>query len=66
MAYSCLNREPFPETLEMMDGYENSWLRHKVEVPFAFTRDCNYSASTLGQADQQCRDCTWRAKESEE
>jgi len=63
--YGCKDRAPYRETVPMQDGMENVWLPHIVEEPFRMSRDCRYSASALGQADQQCQGCSWRATEEE-
>ena len=61
MAYQCKDRAPFAESVEMIDGWENAWLPHRIDVPFRMSPDCEYSKSDLGAADKQCEGCRWRA-----
>lgn len=61
MTYGCKNRAPFAKSIEAIDGWENAWLPHRVDVPFRMSPDCEYSKSDLGHADKQCEGCRWRA-----
>jgi hypothetical protein len=42
-----------------MDGYTRT--PRMVHVPFAMSRECNYTTTTLGKADTGCTGCTRRA-----
>jgi hypothetical protein len=41
-----------------MDGYTRT--PRMVHVPFAMSRPCNYTTTTLGKADTGCTGCTRR------
>lgn len=56
----CHNRAPYPQALVMVDAGANPWEPRKVIVPFAFTRECNYTHTDLGKADKGCTGCKWR------
>jgi hypothetical protein len=60
MSHGCFNRAPFVEGTEVQDGYYASGPRRKVIVPFRMSPTCNYTETTLGQADKRCTGCTWR------
>lgn len=48
----CYNREPFKPVVAMPDGHS---------FPFRMAMDCQYTLSALGQKDQRCIGCRWRA-----
>ena len=65
MTYQCFNRKPFEQSIKVQDGFLNSWARNMVDMEFRMSEGCVYSSSDLGQADNQCQGCSWRAKEQE-
>jgi len=50
--YACHNREPFKPEVSLPDGHS---------FTFRMAPDCRYTLSSLGQADQRCAGCKWRA-----
>lgn len=57
MTYACHNRAPFAETYPAIDGYENAWLPHRVEIPFVMSRECEFTKSEQGRVDPKCSGC---------
>lgn len=52
----CFNRAPYKTTNDLRDLNG-----HVVtSIPFRMAPDCQYTLSSLGQADQRCVDCSWR------
>jgi len=37
-----------------------------VSMPFRMSPDCNYTTTALGEKDEKCQGCSWRAKEGKE
>ena len=69
MTYACHNHAPYLSKVPAQDGwYADGYTRtpRMVPMPFRMSPKCNYSSSRLGQADQRCQGCTWRAEESDE
>lgn len=66
MKYKCHNRKPYPTHQVVSDGhYIDGYTRtpRLVHMPVSGSADCQYTHSTLGQADPRCRGCTWRHNE---
>lgn len=56
----CFDREPYRPTMALRDHHGRliaSW-------PFRMAETCQYSLSSLGQADQRCVGCRWRQEPS--
>lgn len=66
MPYACKDRPPFEQSIKVQDGFLNNWARRMVDMEFRMSQGCIYSSSALGQADEKCQGCSWRAKEIEE
>jgi hypothetical protein len=65
MSNGCFNRAPFARHVRMQDGWaESGPSRSPVmrEVPFVMEKDCRYTHTTLGQQDEKCQGCKWRAE----
>lgn len=62
-AYGCFNRPEFKHVFPAQDGW---WLDNATRVakltsvPFRMAKDCQYTLSQLGQADQRCTGCQWK------
>lgn len=62
-AYGCFNRPEFKHVYPAQDGW---WLDNDtrvakvVSVPFRMNFSCQYTHTTLGQADKQCHGCKHR------
>jgi hypothetical protein len=64
MAYGCFNREPFKQVTAVLDGvsvlqFGDSFIvRPELRtIPFRMSPDCQYTHTTLGQADTGCIGC---------
>lgn len=66
----CFNRAPFRAIYVAQDGYypmvrdglgRPTLVQRHVDVPFRMSPECQYTNSDLGQADQRCVGCRWRA-----
>jgi hypothetical protein len=58
VGYGCYNREPYRSVFKARDG------KKEVFVEFRMTHDCQYTKTELGQKDQKCCGCLWKAKDS--
>lgn len=64
----CFNRPPYRDAILVQDGWEwyqvagGSWQRRPVTtfIQFENSRDCQYTLSSIGQADPKCAGCNWR------
>ena len=61
MSYGCKNRAPFAPSIQVADGWENSWARRMVDMEFRMDPNCIYSTSELGEKDEKCHGCKWKA-----
>jgi len=61
MSYACHNRGEFAPSVSVQDGYESTWARRMVDMQFRLNPSCVYSTSELGQKDEQCHGCRWKA-----
>ena len=67
----CHNRKPFVEDVLVQTGSNDIPAAHGATealrfavvkpVPFRMARDCQYTKTTLGQADKGCTGCKWKA-----
>lgn len=63
----CWNRKPFAKVVSVQDGWRKiDGVRHMVRIPFVMARDCQFSKTTLGQADAGCLGCRHRSNVKEE
>ncbi len=67
--YACHNRQPHVITATMQDGWNDvpglgTREPRMVSVPVRGAPDCRYTLSALGQADQRCAGCRWRAAQA--
>lgn len=63
MTYGCHNRPPFRSVLPVQDGYFLDGVTRvprMIAVPFRMSKDCQYTHTSLGQADQGCAGCKHR------
>jgi hypothetical protein len=58
----CHNRAPLAETITVQDGWSSDGRRHMVDLPDPMTKACNYTHTTLGQADKECTGCRWKVE----
>lgn len=56
----CFDRAPLADLIPVQNGWD-AGLRRIEWIPAFGSRDCEYSKSTLGKADQGCTGCKWRA-----
>lgn len=61
MAYACKDRAPFAQSIQVADGWENTWARRMVDMQFRMDPSCIYSTSELGEKDEKCHGCKWKA-----
>jgi hypothetical protein len=64
MSYGCHNRAPYLSSIPVADGhYMDGYTRtpRMVPMPFRMAQTCQYTHTSLGQADTRCHGCTWRA-----
>jgi len=63
MTYGCHNRREYKDKLIVQDGW---WLDGQsraakmFQIPFAMSRQCQYTKTDLGKADHRCHGCRWR------
>ena len=63
MSYGCYNRKDYRPKLMVQDGW---WLDGQArmakvrQIPFTMTKDCQYTKTDLGQADEGCHGCKRR------
>ena len=60
----CHNRKPFKEFVLVADGFLMDGRTHAPQIvasPFRMARNCQYTKTTLGQADKGCTGCKWKA-----
>lgn len=62
MTNGCYNADRSHKPVMVQDGYNADGSRRMVEQKFRFTHDCQYTHSWLGQADEYCLGCKWRAE----
>lgn len=70
----CFARDDFVQTIEMADtlvvprqkDHASAARSISRNVPFAMSRRCEYTKSTLGQADAGCLGCRHRSNVKEE
>lgn len=63
MTYGCKDRAPYPSAVPAQSGwYMDGYTRtpRMEAMPFRMATDCQYTETTLGQADKGCDGCTWR------
>ena len=59
----CHDRKPFRPSQPVQDGYFMDGVTRiakMVSVPFRMSRDCEYTKSSLGNADKGCTGCQWK------
>lgn len=59
----CHNRPPFKTSMKVADGHWDDGVQRipkLASVPFRMTFECQYTHTTLGQADKQCSGCKHR------
>ena len=61
MTYQCHNRGEFAPSIRVQDGWDTTWARRMVDMQFRLNPSCVYSTSELGQKDEQCHGCRWKA-----
>lgn len=62
----CHNRPAFKRATVVQDGWfidGVTRIAKVISVPFRMSPDCNYTRTTLGQADARCHGCKWRHEE---
>lgn len=61
--YACHNREPFRQTVELQSPtvVDGQVVATTTTFPFRMRQDCSYTTTELGQADERCVGCHWRA-----
>lgn len=66
--YACHNREPFRDTvvLEHPAIKGGAVVPVTTTFPFRMRQDCSYTTTELGQADERCVGCSWRANQPKE
>jgi len=67
--YGCKNRAPYASAMPVQDGwFMDGYTRtpRMVSMPFRMSPDCNYTTTALGEKDEKCQGCSWRAKEGKE
>lgn len=63
MSYGCHNRREYKAKLMVQDGW---WIDGESrvpkirQIPFTMTRECQYTHTDLGQADDRCIGCRHR------
>jgi len=60
----CHDRKPFKESVPVQDGHFMDGVTRTprmVSSPFRMSKACEYTKTTLGQADKGCTGCKWRA-----
>lgn len=62
--YACHNHPPYKSSMPMQDGwYQDGYTRTPKmrAVPHSMAKDCRYTHTDLGKADQRCDGCIHRA-----
>lgn len=65
----CHNRAAYTESRTVQDGAvlrDGALVPQFVTLPFRLRKDCSYTESTLGQADDRCSGCKWRKETPDE
>lgn len=68
MTYGCHNREEYVPSYLAQSGWvtdkNDGMIRHStmIPIPVRMARDCQYTKTTLGQADPKCEGCKHRLK----
>jgi len=57
----CHNRKPYAQVVEVQDGWTWNGRRDMTNISNPMARDCQYTKTTLGQADKGCTGCKWKA-----
>lgn len=55
--YACHNRPPYRQHMKVADGHWDDGVQRipkPTSVPFRMAKDCQYTHTTLWQADQRC------------
>lgn len=62
--YACHNRPPYRQHMKAQDGYWNDGLQRiipkLVSIPFRMNPDCQYTKTSLGEADKRGIGCKWK------
>ena len=62
--HGCHDRPAYKPAMVVADGYYWSGgetrTQKLVSVPHRMAKDCQYTLSQLGQADQKCKGCKWK------
>lgn len=64
MTYGCFDRAPYLASTPVQDGwYMDGYTRtpRMVSMPFRMSPDCNYTLTELGEKDEKCHGCKWKA-----
>ena len=59
----CHDRPPFKPFTKVADGHWDYGVQRipkLTSVPFRMAKDCQYTHTALGQADQRCTGCQWK------
>lgn len=60
--YGCYNREPYKDQMALKRTPEQVHLSQpRSFIPFRMAKDCQYTNTALGQADERCEGCSWRS-----
>jgi hypothetical protein len=64
VSYGCFDRAPYLTSMPVADGhFMDGYTRtpRMVAMPFRMSKDCNYTTTELGQKDEKCHGCKWKA-----
>ena len=61
MSYGCFNRPPFEPSIKVQDGKLNSWAPRMAGMEFRMEPTCQYTLTDLGEKDEKCHGCKWKA-----
>ena len=60
MSYGCHNRPPYASSYTVHGISRDTGDKVQTTIPFRNSPDCNYTSTTLGQADAGCAGCQHR------
>ena len=61
--HGCHNRPPFKPFTKVADGHWDDVVQRipkLTSIPFRMNPDCQYTKTSLGEADQRCEGCRWK------
>ena len=61
--YACKDRPLYRASMKVADGHWDDGVQRipkLTSIPFRMNPDCQYTKTSLGEADQRCEGCKWK------